>query len=260
VDPFVLVLVLLFGTAVLFAPLGLGGGMLFVPILLYVGGWEVASSTFVMSLTLTLCVSVGSGWVHRKEGLMDGALIRTAAPAAMVGATMGALVVSQLGEALDPVFKGLAMLLVGWACVKTWRKVRGNTPQQRTGEVRRTPLRIGAGFGGMASAVLAIGAGAVYIPILNQFGGVSDRRAIGTSLGLMVLVVPVAVVMHASLFEGTWPPLWQMLTAPVAVVGGGVLGAKIGLKLPDAVILKVFFGLLVVIFSRYAIDVVGTYL
>ncbi len=258
-DPFVLVLLLLLGTAVLFAPLGLGGGMLFVPILLYVGGWEVASSTFVMSLTLTLCVSIGSGWVHRKEGLMDGALIRTAAPAAMIGAALGAVVVSLLGEALDPVFKGLAMLLVGWACVKTWRKVRGTTPQHTAGEVRTTPLRVGAGFGGMASAVLAIGAGAVYIPILNQFGGVSDRRAIGTSLGLMVLVVPVAVVMHASLFEGAWPPLWQMVSAPVAVVLGAVVGAKIGLKLPDAVILRVFFGLLLIIFCRYAMDVFGSY-
>jgi len=67
------------------------------------------------------------------------------------------------------------------------------------------------------------------------------------------------VVMHASLFEGAWPPLWQMVSAPVAVVLGAVVGAKIGLKLPDAVILRVFFGLLLIIFCRYAMDVFGTY-
>lgn len=248
------------GTAVLFAPLGLGGGMLFVPILLYIGGWEVNSSTFVMSLTLTLCVSIGSGWVHHKEGLVDRALIRSAAPPAMVGAVLGAVVVQQLGAALDPVFKTLAMLLVGWACVKTWRRVRGTTLRREAGEVRHLPLRVGTGFGGTASAVLAIGAGAVYIPVLTQFGGVSDRKAIGTSLGIMVMVVPVAVVMHASLFVGDWPPMWQMLAAPLAVVIGAVAGAKIGLRLSDAVILRVFFGLLLIIFARYAMDLLDRFL
>jgi len=53
--------------------------------------------------------------------------------------------------------------------------------------------------------------------------------------------------------------LWQMISAPIAVVVGAVVGAKIGLKLPDAVILKVFFGLLLIIFCRYATDVFGRY-
>jgi uncharacterized membrane protein YfcA len=40
---------------------------------------------------------------------------------------------------------------------------------------------------------------------------------------------------------------------------GAVLGARVGLTLPDLVILRVFLGLLVVIAARYLWDLVGLF-
>lgn len=256
-DALVVVLIAVLLTAFLFAPLGLGGGMLLVPILHYLADWPLDTATLVVSLLLTLSVSLGSGAVHHREGLIEVSIIRRLAPFAMLGAAGGAFIVHALGDALNPVFKALALTLVVWASVKVARRLRHGTADKDAGEHRPVPLRLGAGFGGGASAVLAIGAGAIYIPVLHQFGGLSSRRAIGTSLGLMMLVVPVAVFVHAGLHDGAWPEAWVLVLLPSAALFGAVLGARVGLTLPDHVILRIFLGLLVLISARYVWDLVG---
>jgi len=256
VDALVVVLIAVLLTAFFFAPLGLGGGLLFVPILHYLAGWPLDTATLVVSLLLTLSVSLGSGAVHHREGLIDLPSIRRLAPFAMVGAAGGAVIVHALGDALNPVFKTLALALLVWASVKVGRRLRHGVAEKDAGEVRSAPLRLGAGFGGGASAVLAIGAGAIYIPVLNQFGGLPSRRAIGTSLGLMMLVVPVAIVVHAGLHNGAWPDEGVLVLLPCAALIGAALGARVGLTLPDHVILRVFLGLLLIIAARYLWDLI----
>ena len=253
-DALFVVLIAVLLTAFMFAPLGLGGGMLFVPILHYVAGWPLDTATLVVSLLLTLCVSLGSGAVHHREGLIDVPTVRKVAPIAMLGAAAGSVIVHLLGNTLDPVFKALALALVVWACAKVGRRLRHGAAEKDGGSLRPVQLRVGAGFGGGASAVLAIGAGAIYIPVLNQFGGLPTRRAIGTSLGVMLLVVPVAILVHASLHAGGWPEAWVLVLLPACAFSGAVLGARVGLNLPDIVILRVFLCLLVVIAVRYALD------
>ena len=61
-------------TAFLFAPLGLGGGMLFVPILHYLADWPLDTATLAVSLLLTLSVSpVQAPFIT--EGLIDLATV-----------------------------------------------------------------------------------------------------------------------------------------------------------------------------------------
>ena len=296
---FLLVILLVFITGFLFAPLGLGGGLLFVPILHYIGGWPLNTSTLVVSLLLTGCVSYGSGFIHHREGLMQINHVRLGTPTALLGAIIGALIVYILGDELDPVFKTLAMGIVFWAIIKTWKKIdfsshkgvinceecnqKLNLPTDFSGklrcptckfefdtktgeindiisspsEIKHLEYRAGTAFGGMASSVLAIGAGAIYIPVLNQFGGLESRQAIGTSLGLMMVVVPVSVMVHVLLFTGEWPSFWNIFLLPFAVLSGSIIGAKVGLQLSEQIILKGFLSILGIIFVRYLIDILS---
>ena len=296
---FLLVIFLVFITGFLFAPLGLGGGLLFVPILHYIAGWPLNTSTLVVSLLLTGCVSYGSGFIHHREGLMQINHVRLGTPTALLGAIIGALIVYILGDELDPVFKTLAMGIVFWAIIKTWKKIdfsshkgvinceecnqKLNLPTDFSGklrcptckfefdtktgeindiisspsEIKHLEYRAGTAFGGMASSVLAIGAGAIYIPVLNQFGGLESRQAIGTSLGLMMVVVPVSVMVHVLLFTGEWPSFWNIFLLPFAVLSGSIIGAKVGLQLSEQIILKGFLSILGIIFVRYLIDILS---
>ena len=254
-----IVLVLVFAVGFLFAPLGLGGGMLFVPILHYVAGWPIDGALILTSLLLTGVVAWGSGLVHRKEGLMDEGVVKIGLRGAIPGAVLGAIIVSLLDEKLDLTFKLVTMLVVGWANYKTWQKMRGSS---QIGEATDTELQTnlvtgGAGLGGLACSSLAIGAGAIYIPVYHQYGGVRARVAIGTSLGTMMFVVPNAIIAHAVLLQGQLPELIWLFALPFGVFAGATSGARFGMRFDDGVILKIFLGLLFIIFARYAIDIGG---
>ena len=63
----------------------------------------------------------------------------------------------------------------------------------------------GAGMGGLACSSMAIGAGAIYIPVFHEYGGLRARVAIGTSLGTMMFVVPTAILSHAIHYRANCP-------------------------------------------------------
>ena len=53
--------------AVVFSPLGLGGGVLYVPIFHYILEWDFLESV-IGSLSLVFMVTLGSGLAHSKSG------------------------------------------------------------------------------------------------------------------------------------------------------------------------------------------------
>ena len=67
----VVVMIGVFLIAFVFAPVGMGGGMLFAPLLHYVAGWPIDGTLLAVSLALTWSVSIGSGRRHRSEGFHD---------------------------------------------------------------------------------------------------------------------------------------------------------------------------------------------
>ena len=101
---------------------------------------------------------------------------------------------------------------------------------------------------------MAIGAGAIYIPVFHEYGGLRARKAIGTSLGTMMFVVPTAILSHAILLQGQLPDWAWLVSLPLAVFAGANSGAKFGMRFDDGVILKCFLVLISIIFIRYGID------
>ncbi len=83
-----LLIVLMFGVAFIYSNLGLGGGLLFVPIML---GFSVGSSKIVapISLTLTVMTAASSTINHRRKGYVDFRLGRVLVIGTLVGAVLG---------------------------------------------------------------------------------------------------------------------------------------------------------------------------
>src|SRR5438874_11982281 len=82
--------VLIFAVAFIYANLGLGGGLLFVPILLSTGipSKDVAVP---VSLTLTIATAASSVINHRRHGLVDFHLGGILVAGALVGVVIGTL-------------------------------------------------------------------------------------------------------------------------------------------------------------------------
>ena len=66
----ILALILIFSTAIIFSPLGLGGGIIFMPILHYIMDWEIKTA-ILGSLILVWSVALGSQFAHKKGGHGD---------------------------------------------------------------------------------------------------------------------------------------------------------------------------------------------
>ncbi|MBT61269.1 MAG: hypothetical protein CMA63_06950 [Euryarchaeota archaeon] len=262
-----LVFVGIIAIAFVFAPLGLGGGMLFVPLLHYGLGWEIDGFLFAVSLSLTGVVSWGSGLTHRSEHLVDDEVLKKGLQGAIPGAIFGVGIVLALGDGLETAFKLLSIAMIVWAVYKTVQSERKMSEHSRQDDdilhpgIQLPHLQIGTGLGGMLSSVLAIGAGVIYVPVLRTFGDLEPRKAIGTSLNVMMAVVPVAIVTHLIVLPSA---MWDQFIAEfllvlifmAATLVGSRYGAKYGIKnLDERSIMMVFTGIMVVIGIRYLFDV-----
>ena len=118
-------IVLILCTAFFFAPLGLGGGVLFVPIFHYIMGWSIQLS-LVGSLILVMMVSMGSRRAHSKGGYAIMEVGKSAIPFAIIGAVsgavIGAILVNQVG---DFTIKMAAAALLAWVIVRTVGQLAG---------------------------------------------------------------------------------------------------------------------------------------
>lgn len=262
-----------FAVAFLFAPVGMGGGMLFVPLFHYSADWPIDGTLIAISLLLTTVVSFGSGLAHRKKGHHNDEAIRSALVGAVPGAMVGVLVVVVLGASLDPVFKTLSVIMLMWALVKTRRKLGqpqtdgeatvNNQPKQ---PIEHWPMRAGTAVGGMLSSVLAVGAGVIYVPVLQQKAHLETRTSIGTSLHIMMAVVPVAILTHLAFISSTEleafvDALPFLLGLMVLTYIGANAGARFGmLYISPSNIMKLFMVLVAVVLVRYLADLGGTLL
>src|SRR5207244_4654281 len=112
--------VLIFAVAFIYANLGLGGGLLFVPILLSTGipSKDVAVP---VSLTLTIATAASSVINHRRHGLVDFHLGGILVAGALVGAVIGTLFTLVVLD--ERTFKGFfagVLLLFGAYIVLDW--------------------------------------------------------------------------------------------------------------------------------------------
>jgi len=248
--------------AFIFAPIGLGGGMLFAPLIHYTLDWPIDSKLIAVSLLLTGVVSWGSGLTHRKEKLVDNQIIRTSLLGAIPGAIFGVIIIQSIESDFEIIFKVLSIVLISFALSKmTFRNNESDEKLDDTVEKNTSGIILGSGIGGLLSSVLAIGAGAIYVPTLKIFGRLKTRYSIGSSLNIMMIVVPIAALSHlliltevqtSELFE----QIFLILTMLSVTFIGSRFGAKLGIKhLDEKKVIYIFISVLVVIWLRYIIDV-----
>ena len=248
----------------LFAPLGLGGGLLFAPLLHYGLGWDIDGALLMVSLGLSATVSWWSGLRHRKEGHVSDVRFKQSLVGALPGAIIGVVIVASLSGSFDVFFKTLSLGFVTWAIIKTLRSKNNQIAQNS--EPNMLPLRVGVASGGLLSSVLAIGAGAIYVPVLRTYGGLESRKAIGTSLHIMMVVLPISILTHfvaldQSQVDVLASNLWLILCLPIVVIVAANLGARFGIaKVSEQRIMQLFVAVLLVIGIRYVLDLSSKFL
>ena len=260
IESFLLVIGVLL-IAFLIAPLGLGGGILYVPLFHYIGGWELDQRLIIISLLLSAVTSYGSGLEHRKQHYVDDELTGIALWGAIPGAMIGVLFVLSTGTQFKAIFKLLSIVVVGFVIYKMVnRLLRTDTPTEDKGQAELGKLSATSAFGGFLSSVMAIGAGMIYVPAMKFFGKLETRKAIGSSLNIMMIVVPFAVLAHFILLtnyqkEKLFDESIILVALIIANFSGSKIGAIVGFRLFDEnLLVKIFIGVLSITWINYLVD------
>ncbi len=244
-------------SGVLAGLLGVGGGIVIVPVLFYVLPlFDVPEATqmkvaVATSLATIIPTSIVSARKHRAKGAMDMGLLRALAPSILVGVLLGtALAVVMKGPGLTLVFALVALAVaanMGFTGVDF--RVRDRLPE---GAARQG---IG-GFIGAVSAMMGIGGGTVGVPVLSMFG-TPIRQAVATSsaFGLIISVPATIGFVLAGLGAEGRPPFslgWVNLVGFALIVPSSIVATPWGVRLAHSIpplLLKRAFALFLAITS-----------
>lgn len=237
--------VLCFVLGMLAVPAGVGGGVLFVPI---VSGFFPFHLDFVRSagLLVALAGALAAGPGLLRLGLAD---LRLALPLALVASTtsiVGALIGLALPIAVVQTALGMAILMI---VMIMWRAKKSEFPQVERADrlsqalrihgifydashgrnvewrVHRTPLGIFLfALIGLLAGVFGLGAGWANVPALNLVMGVPLRLSAGSS-GLILSIVDTSAA-WVYINKGA---VLAIIAAPSVI--GMMLGARIGVRL-----------------------------
>lgn len=252
---------------------GIGGGLILVPVLSIVLGYDVKSA-IAASLIGVIAASLSASPRFIRSGIADRRLGLLLLIAACVGGLTGGLTADRLdGQVLALLF---GLLLAGVA-VQMLRQVhRPSVPpplgdddlssgfassyiEPRNGEVVvYRARRLGAGaavsfVAGNLSGLLGVGGGVINVPTMNSVMHVPIRVATTTSTYMLAAMATTGAFVH--LATGQLDPL---LAAPVAlgVIVGARAGAHLSMLLPVTT-LRIAFVIVAVIF---AIGMIGKFL
>ena len=238
------------GSGVLSGLFGVGGGIVMTPGIQVLLGARpiVALATPLPAIFPT--AATGAYTYHRSGELDVRAALWMAVPG--VAAAAG-------GAALTDVVD-THLLLVVTAALLGYQAVgilRGRNAMRLERE-RAVPLIGYAGIGvvaGFVSGLLGIGGGLVMVPLMAGVLGMPLKRALGTSLlAIVVLVVPGTVV-HAAFGHIDWA---ICAVATVGAVPGARLGAKLALGTRERTLRLLVGSFLLIVAIAYGADELAT--
>lgn len=168
--------------------LGVGGGLIFVPALLFtLTAYHVAPDVAMhvavaTSLALVLVTGATSAFWHHKKGSVDFKILKSWGPAVVLGVAAGTYLASCVnGASLKQVFAAVALLIAAYMAVS-------KEPQEEKGH--RVPVlaqRLVAGSIGGISSLIGVGGAMLSIPFM-AYVGVPMRKSVGTGGALAFII------------------------------------------------------------------------
>jgi uncharacterized membrane protein YfcA len=230
--------------------LGSGGSILTVPVLHYLVGQPDKVAIGGSLLVVGLIAAAGSvPYALRRQ--VDWRNVAWFGLPGMAGAFAGATLARWVpGTVQLTVFAGVMLLAA-------WRMLRGGTVNRPDHDAPRIAV-VGGGIGvGLLSGLVGVGGGFLIVPALVLLAGVPMASAVGTSLAVITLNSFSGFARYVGVLAREGLALdWRVL-ATVAAVGivGSFAGQRIGQRLPQATLRRLFGAFLVVMGLFIAVDV-----
>ncbi len=232
---------------------GVGGGIVFVPGLVYVGGWSIKEAV-AASLVIIIFSSL-SGTIRNAKSpdpvdwRVAGILSLAVAPASLIGVAISRVSSDTVVEI------AFATVLLALA----YPTARG---RQELDESKKIPIPlvfVAGIFIGALAGLVGVGGGVVMVPLMVLGMGIRTKQAISTSLAVIMFTGLVGAAGYiATGFRGAE----DLLSLPPLIVGsmiGAPLGVRIRDRLPAGVVRGVFAAFMVVVALRLLSEAWGLF-
>lgn len=246
--------------------LGLGGGVVLVPMLLFVFPWQGIPPELVQHMALgtsfatIVFTSFSSARAHQACGTVRWDVFRHITPGIILGTFGGGLLASHFSSLTLKVIFICFLFMVSAQMIANYRP-----PASRNMPSPLGTALVGLGIG-LISSFVGIAGGTLLVPFMT-FCNMDAHKAIGTSAAIGL---PVAVAGTISYSLGGWnlpdlPPYslgYINLVAFAGIVATSFLiapfGARLSQKLPTLLLKRIFACILLSIAVRMAWGLLGS--
>jgi uncharacterized protein len=214
--------------------LGIGGGSVLVPLMVYVGFTPInAIGTSSLAILITSLSGSIQNW---RMGYIDWRKVGLLGVPALFAAQLGAALAAYI-PAHWLLFGFAAMMLTNIYLVGLKQQLLETTLSTSSTARNGFSTTITGILAGLVAGLMGVGGGAIMVPLQMLLLGETIKVAIQTSLGVVMLTAVSATIGHSI--------NCHVLFSQGIILGtGGLLGAQVGTrylpKLPDPVISNLF--------------------
>ena len=242
----VLILVLSLTVGVLVGLLGIGGGVVLVPALVYLLHYDQHMAQGTSLFILLPPIGLGALREYWKNGQVDLQAGIYCALGFLMGGYGGGLIAVPMPSSMLKVIFGCFLMV---SAVLLWRKTNGaNAAESEVAErskisaFRALGIFGTAGVCGIAAGMVGIGGGVLLVPLLSLLFGFSQHRAQGTSL--IALIPPTGLLAFLAYWKAGYVDLHTGELLIPGVFVGGIVGGMLARKLNPRRMAQVFAGLM----------------
>jgi uncharacterized protein len=238
--------------------LGIGGGLVIVPALVFIFAAQGFPAEYLMhfalgtSLASILFTSVSSVRAHQAHGAVEWRVVRGVAPGIVVGTLLGTLLAAQLSTYFLKVF---FIVFIYYVAVQMLLNIKPKPSRQIPG---LAGLFAAGGVIGGVSSLVGIGGGTLSVPFMT-WCNIKLHQAIGTSAAIGFPIAAAGAVgfwLNGAALENLPAYSWGFVYLPglaglvVASVLTAPFGARLAHRLPVARLKKIFAVLLLLLGTR----------
>ena len=222
--------------------LGIGGGVVLVPAMVYLLHYDQHLAQGTSLFILLPPIGLGALRQYWKNGQVD---LRAGINCA-VGFLLGGYFGGKLAVPLPSgVLKGVFGIFLMFSAVLLWRKTSSSKTNGVPGESsskenfwRAVGIFLTAGFCGVAAGLVGIGGGVLLVPLLSLLFGFTQHRAQGTSL--VALIPPTGLLAFLMYWRAGYVNWHTGLLLIPGVFLGGILGGLLARQLNPKRMRQVF--------------------
>jgi uncharacterized membrane protein YfcA len=213
---FALIFILVMMAAALFGMMGLGSGIIYVPLLSW-WGLDFTTGAIPMGLLLSIATGAGTAYTYARRGFVHKGTGLAAASTVLLGAPLGVRALHVFPVSYVKIFLAATALYVA---IRALRSGEPHTSQHRTYAMTLGLTLIVGFFMGFFSSLIGVGGGFLLAPVLLA-SGYPVKEAVGTTALVVTICTFTAFLFHL-------PTADFPMSAAIWLSGAALLGARLG--------------------------------